>query len=324
MNYYEHHIRDYDAATAHLSWDEDMAYTRLLRWYYRKEQPIPADIKEACRQVRAATKAQRDAVATVLKEFFVLRDDGWHQDTCDDAIATYQAGEPEREVKKANEENRLRRHRAERARLFKILTDAGEHAPWNIKMEDLRAMVERISGTNPETPPETKIGEPETRPATAPATPATATQTPDTSLLKEERDSAGARGEASSDYLGDPTAYGLLAKTLRAVGVDVTPGNPEFRTWVDSGLTEDEALAALKSARRSKPEPEEIPWAYLASCLRTNRQKAAAGVPPKPKTAARKRDAWSQKLDEAIERGLQPARRTEIDMGVIDATGDDS
>lgn len=180
MNYYEHHIRDYDAATAHLSWDEDMAYTRLLRWYYRKEQPIPADIKEACRQVRAATKAQRDAVAAVLKEFFVLRDDGWHQETCDEAITTYQAGEPEREVKKANEENRLRRHRDERARLFKVLTDAGEHAPWNIKMEELRALVGRISSANPATAPATQNSTPETLPATAPATPATATQTPDT------------------------------------------------------------------------------------------------------------------------------------------------
>ena len=74
MNYYEHHIRDYDAATAHLTWDQDMAYSRLLRWYYRKEQPIPADIAEACRQVRASSKPQRDAVEAVLREFFVLHE----------------------------------------------------------------------------------------------------------------------------------------------------------------------------------------------------------------------------------------------------------
>ena len=31
MNYYEHHIGDYDADISHLSWAEDMAYTRLIR-----------------------------------------------------------------------------------------------------------------------------------------------------------------------------------------------------------------------------------------------------------------------------------------------------
>ncbi|MCM2575135.1 YdaU family protein [Achromobacter xylosoxidans] len=298
MNYYEHHIRDYDAATAHLSWDEDMAYTRLMRWYYRKEQPIPADVKEACRQVRATTKVQRDAVAAVLNEFFVLQADGWHQETCDEAIATYQAGEPERVVKKANEDNRLRRHREERARLFKILTDAGEHAPWNIRMEDLRAMVGRISGGTSATAPETEI---ET-PATAPATPATATQSPDTRhqtpVLKEERDSAREAPpvDNSPDYLPDPTPCGALAKALRAQGLtDVAPGNPVLRAWVDKGLTAEEAFAGLETARKARGAPSPMTWAYLARVLETQREKASA-VPDKPDQAtpkpAQDNDRW--------------------------------
>jgi len=183
VNYYEHHIRDYDAATSHLTWDEDLAYSRLIRWYYRKEHPLPVDVKEVCRQVRATSKSQREAVGSVLREFFSLRDDGWHNPTCDDVIKRFKDGEPEREVKKANEENRLRRHRDERARLFKILTDAGEHASWNIKMEDLREMVARVSGDRHESKLETPItapATPATRTETAPATPATATQSPDT------------------------------------------------------------------------------------------------------------------------------------------------
>ena len=59
INWYEHHIKDYDSATMHLSWEEDLAYTRLLRWYYRKEEPIPGDLEQACRIVRAATDLQR-------------------------------------------------------------------------------------------------------------------------------------------------------------------------------------------------------------------------------------------------------------------------
>jgi uncharacterized protein YdaU (DUF1376 family) len=183
MNYYEHHIRDYDAATAHLTWDQDLAYTRLIRWYYRKEQPLPADVKEVCRLVRATTKSQKTAVTNVLTEFFILQTDGWHHEVCDAAIEKFLAGEPERAVKKANENNRLARHREERARLFKALTDKGGSAPWNIKIDELRTLVERVSGASPASP-ETDLDDfgnaHETHPATAHETPATATHPPDT------------------------------------------------------------------------------------------------------------------------------------------------
>ena len=89
MNFYKHHIGDYDADTAHLSWLEDAAYRRLMCLYYRREQPIPADVAQACRLVRAASKAERDAVATVLREFFVLTDGGWRQDRCDGEIEAF-------------------------------------------------------------------------------------------------------------------------------------------------------------------------------------------------------------------------------------------
>lgn len=91
MNFYKHHIGDYDAATLHLSWDEDQAYSRLLRIYYRDEKPIPADTGEACRLVRARTSSQRCAVQNVLHEFFELRDDGWHNKRADEEIVSYQA-----------------------------------------------------------------------------------------------------------------------------------------------------------------------------------------------------------------------------------------
>jgi uncharacterized protein YdaU (DUF1376 family) len=174
VHYYEHHIRDYDTDTAHLSWEEDLAYTRLLRWYYRKEEPIPADLKEACRQVRALTKAQKDAVAAVLKEFFELREDGWHHDTCDEIILEYKEGEPQRELKKANEDNRTKKHREERSRLFKVLTDAGQHAAWNISITELRALVSKLHVTAPVT----EIEEPVTQPVTATDTLVTATHKP--------------------------------------------------------------------------------------------------------------------------------------------------
>lgn len=89
LNFYKHHLGDYDGATAHLSWDEDMAYTRLLRAYYRREKAI--EVGDVYRLVRASSRAQRAAVDVVLKEFFDRREDGWHNRRADEEIAAYQA-----------------------------------------------------------------------------------------------------------------------------------------------------------------------------------------------------------------------------------------
>jgi uncharacterized protein YdaU (DUF1376 family) len=86
VNFYKHHLGDYAAATSHLSWDEDCAYRRLLDQYYKREAAIPVDAKEACRWVRAVTASQRKAVESVLREFFSLAEDGWHQKRCDEEI----------------------------------------------------------------------------------------------------------------------------------------------------------------------------------------------------------------------------------------------
>lgn len=88
MNYYEHHLGDWAAATGHLTWDEDMAYTRLLRAYYHTEQAIPEG--QQYRLAKAATPAQRKAVDQVLAEFFELRDGRYHQKRADEEIARYQ------------------------------------------------------------------------------------------------------------------------------------------------------------------------------------------------------------------------------------------
>lgn len=91
MNFYKHHLGDYAAATSHLSWDEDCAYRRLIDQYYKREAPLPVDLKDVCRLARASTPAQRRAVDIVLREFFTLEDDGWHQKRCDSEIGAASA-----------------------------------------------------------------------------------------------------------------------------------------------------------------------------------------------------------------------------------------
>ena len=90
MNYYEHHIGDYAEATAHLTFIEDAAYSRLIRKYYASERPLPAELKAVQRLVAARTKEEKEAVETILDEFFELRDDGWHNERCDEEIARFQ------------------------------------------------------------------------------------------------------------------------------------------------------------------------------------------------------------------------------------------
>lgn len=181
MNYYEHHLGDYAEATVHLSFVEDAAYSRLLRKVYASEAPLPAEIRQVQRLVAARTREEREAVENVLREFFELREDGWHNQRADEEIARYQAGEPAREARKASQEARLRRHREERARLFADLSVVGQHPPYNVSVSQLRALHGRFCAKY-ETPPATRLETPATPHATVsetpPATLAMAAQSP--------------------------------------------------------------------------------------------------------------------------------------------------
>jgi uncharacterized protein YdaU (DUF1376 family) len=113
VNYYEHHLGDYMRDTAHLSMMEDAAYRRLLDAYYVREKALPTDLRECCKLARAVSKAERDAVAYVLREFFNLQDDGYHQKRADEEIRRYRA---KSEKARASVETRWERER-ERKRI---------------------------------------------------------------------------------------------------------------------------------------------------------------------------------------------------------------
>lgn len=110
MNFYKHHIGDYAQATAHLSFVEDAAYVRLIRKYYAEEKPLPPDIKTVQRLAGARSKEEKQAVADVLEEFFVLLEDGWHNKRCDAEIAKAKAqGEANRQIAVEREARRKAR-----------------------------------------------------------------------------------------------------------------------------------------------------------------------------------------------------------------------
>ena len=91
MNFYSFHIGDYAGATRHLSWDEDMAYRRLMDAYYAREAPLPVDRKQIYRLVSAQSAKQREAVDAVLGEFFSETDQGFRNVRCEEELAAFAA-----------------------------------------------------------------------------------------------------------------------------------------------------------------------------------------------------------------------------------------
>jgi uncharacterized protein YdaU (DUF1376 family) len=87
VNFYPFHIGDYASATRHLSWTEDAAYRRLLDVYYVREAPLPTEARLVYRLVLASTEEQREAVDTILGEFFELTPDGYRHKRCDVELA---------------------------------------------------------------------------------------------------------------------------------------------------------------------------------------------------------------------------------------------
>jgi uncharacterized protein YdaU (DUF1376 family) len=81
MHYYQFNIGDYQSHTAHLSEMEDLAYRRLLDWYYLHESPIPNDLNEVARQIRM--RLHSDCITTVLLEYFESTPTGWIHNRAD-------------------------------------------------------------------------------------------------------------------------------------------------------------------------------------------------------------------------------------------------
>lgn len=152
MNFYEHHLGDYVRDTAHLSMLEDGCYRRLLDCYYVREAPLPREVKEVQRLVRAASAAERKAVETVLREFFVDTEEGWRHKRCDVEIARYLDAEPGRESKRENERERQRRSRERRRHLFDALRAHGVVPAYDASMTELQAALDRVTSPQSHAP----------------------------------------------------------------------------------------------------------------------------------------------------------------------------
>lgn len=85
MHYYQHHIGDFIKDTARLSDGQAMAYLRLIWRYYDQEAPIADEVDVIAFQLGAS----ESDVSLILRSFFKLEADGWHQTRCDSEIQNY-------------------------------------------------------------------------------------------------------------------------------------------------------------------------------------------------------------------------------------------
>ncbi len=85
MHYYQFHIGDYASHTRHLSLMEDLAYRRLLDYYYLHEKAISQ--RDIARQI--GMREHEQDVLTVLNEFFVSAEEGFISPRADKEIQQY-------------------------------------------------------------------------------------------------------------------------------------------------------------------------------------------------------------------------------------------
>lgn len=90
MNYYPHHIGDFNNATRHLTRLERSIYLDLLHYYYDTEKPLKNDLPALCRRILATTDEELTTVERMLNEYFTLVNDEWINERCDKVISEYQ------------------------------------------------------------------------------------------------------------------------------------------------------------------------------------------------------------------------------------------
>jgi uncharacterized protein YdaU (DUF1376 family) len=89
MHFYPFHLKDYVAATAHLTPLEDICYRRLLDLAYETESPLTADHDVLARRIRMA--GEGELVGRILDEFWSFhKGQGWRHERVDTELRIFE------------------------------------------------------------------------------------------------------------------------------------------------------------------------------------------------------------------------------------------
>lgn len=91
MNFYPHHISDFNNSTRHLTRVERSVYRDAIELYYDTESVLTLDLDALARKLICTSDAEISALKAVLKEFFIETDGGYFHVRCDLEIAKYRA-----------------------------------------------------------------------------------------------------------------------------------------------------------------------------------------------------------------------------------------
>ncbi len=91
MNFYPHHISDFNNATRHLTRVERSVYRDAIEMYYDTESVLTGDLTRLQKKLLCRSDEEKQALNDVLDEFFDLHDDGYFHERCDHEIAKYRA-----------------------------------------------------------------------------------------------------------------------------------------------------------------------------------------------------------------------------------------
>jgi len=89
MHYYQHNIADYRKDTSHLTLLEHGAYRQLLDQYYLNEEPLSLDETKLFRLLSAKTTEEKNAIKSVLDDFFTQTETGYIHRRCEIEIQTF-------------------------------------------------------------------------------------------------------------------------------------------------------------------------------------------------------------------------------------------
>lgn len=238
MNYYEHHIGDWDQATAHLTAVEDGIYSRMVRWYMASEGPLPLDVTAIQRRVRARARDEKAAVQAVLDEFFERQDDGFHQHRCDEEIARFK--DKQRKAKASAD-----------ARWNKDKENSGRNANAS-QTDDANSMRTHSDGN--------------------------ALQTPDTKHQTPERESRSQATRPPSRPKSESMTLATYLANCKAAGQKPIPDGHAVRRWcADAGIVPEMVQVAWVLFRERYTEGEKgkrkryVDWpAHFATAVKDN------------------------------------------------------
>ena len=268
INYFPFHMGDFAAHTSHLTWEEDIAYRRMLDVYYLHEKALPTDSSKIARLIRMPESA--GVIGAVLDEFFVLSVDGWHNKRADEELTAMRAKQEQQSSKDAHESERMRRYRERRAEMFAALRQREIVPAWDVPVKELQRLFEQTCN-GPATDMQREQAQTCNAAATAIPIP---TPTPTPKNKEEKTAAVASRSKKPRTALPEdfaPNEAGVKAANSGGIDIDRELGQFRNRHVATGSVMADWQAAwrtwvgnAVQYGRGGKAKPTQASWASAA------------------------------------------------------------